>query len=92
MLFRARASFPSPVAFAQSQSCAGKVSARTKPRGVRRTVKATGSLKILGTTCTATLSLKLPKKFKGKRVKVKLAFAGNSAVVKFSKTFTHKVR
>jgi hypothetical protein len=90
--FKAYASFKIPPGVSASTACSGKLKATTKPKGVKKAAKASGKLKGKGKTCRAKLSFKLPKKFKGKKVKVKLSFAGNSAVAKFSRTVSYRVR
>lgn len=90
--FKMAAGFAIPAGHDAQTACSGKLKASTKPKGVKKSATASGKLKASGTNCTATLSFKLPKKFKGKQVKVKLSFAGNAAVANFSKTIKFKVR
>lgn len=81
-----------PNGFTPAEACTGKISAQTKPKGVKKAVKTSGALKASGATCNARLSFKLPKKFKGKKVKLKLTFPGNAAFQAFSRTSNYKIR
>jgi len=73
-------------------TCLGKIIASTKPSGLKKAVTASKALSASGATCKAALALKLPKKFKGKKVPVKLTFAGNAAVQSFSNSLKLKIK
>jgi alpha-tubulin suppressor-like RCC1 family protein len=90
--FKAITSFKIPTGASKTTACRGKIKATIKPKGTRRAAKASGKLKAKGSSCQARLSFKLPKQFKGKKVKITLSFAGNSAVAKFKQRINHSVR
>lgn len=90
--FKTAVSFVIPDGASAKQACSGKVTATTKPSGVKKAAKASGKVKAKGSSCTTTLSLNLPKKFKGKKVKLTLSFSGNKVVPKSKKTVSYKVK
>jgi hypothetical protein len=72
--------------------CSGLVTGTTKPKGVRKTLKSSKSLRAEGAACIADLSFKIPKKLVGKKISVKLSFEGNAVLAPFSRTLKYKVK
>ena len=88
----ARVWFMTPAGRAKELPCAGVVLGTTKPSGVRKALKSSKSLKAEGAACIADLSFKLPKKNVGKKIAIKLSFAGNPVLAPFSRTVKYKVK
>ena len=89
--FSARVTFAIPSGQTGAVACQRKVKGSTKPAGVAKASKSKKSLSTKGGTCTAKLTFTLPKSFKGKKVKVKVAFPGNTAVKPFTKSAKLKI-
>lgn len=92
MTVKLKASFTVPPGVAAAAACNGLIRARAKPKGLKKAANAKGKLAVGKSTCLAKLTLKLPRKFRKKRVAVTLSFTGNSAVAASSGTIRHKIR
>ncbi|MFT4049300.1 MAG: hypothetical protein QM648_05605 [Solirubrobacterales bacterium] len=90
--FSTTASFAVPSGFTTAQACAGKLKAEIKPSGAKKASTDSAALKPKGSTCITPLEFKLAKKYKGKKVPVKLKFAGDSAVQAFTTTISLKLK
>lgn len=90
--FRLKATVAIPPGAPAASACTGKLTLSFKAKGTKKTFKASARPKSKGNSCVASLSLKLPKKYKGKKVKFKATHAGNVVFLPLSKTLSYRVR
>lgn len=91
--FAAVLSLKPPKGIATRTACkSAKLTATTKPKGAKKAIKARASLKAKGKNCQAIFKFKLPKKFKGKKVKIAVTFPGNAVFKAAKKTVSYKIR
>jgi alpha-tubulin suppressor-like RCC1 family protein len=90
--FKLKATTAIPTGAPAAAACNGSLKLSFKPKGAKKTLKASGKLKVSGKNCVATVSLKLPKKYKGKKIKFKATHPGNAAFLPLSKSISYKVK
>jgi hypothetical protein len=84
-------SFPLPKG-STPKACIGAIRISVKTPHVKKPTARSGAIIWTGKSCRGTVIMRLPKKAKGKKVKIKESFAGNVEIAPSSVTHTVKIK